>query len=82
MHPLLRRILIRGPFIFLAVAGLAWLMGYLAETYFQGLERGSTLSTLWSVSQFGLIGLAVYAVLEWISYAREKIKSPPSKSNP
>lgn len=72
MHPLLRRLLIRGPFIFLAVAGLAWLMGYLAESYFEGLQRGSTGSILWSVTQFGLIGFVIYAVLEWISFAREK----------
>jgi high-affinity Fe2+/Pb2+ permease len=84
MHPLLRRLLMRGPFMFLAIAGLAWFMGWFAERYFEGLERGSTASTLWSVTQFGLIGTAVYAVLEWISYVREKNKAnlPNNQSEP
>jgi len=60
------------------VAGLSWLMGYLALTYFEGLQPGSTTSTLWSMTKFGLFGLALYAVLEWISYARQTIKKPPT----
>jgi len=75
MHPLLRQLLIRGPIMFIAIAGLAWFMGWFASTYFEGLERGSTASTLWSVTQFGLIGTAVYAFLEWVSYLREKNKA-------
>ena len=74
MHPLVRRLLLRAPFMFIAIAGLAWGMGWLAERFFEGLERGSPASTLWSVTQFGFIGTAIYALLEWVSYLREKAK--------
>jgi hypothetical protein len=79
MHPLLSRMLIRGPIIFLTVAGLSWLMGYLALNLIEGLERGSSEGTLWSMTKFGLFGLALYVVLEWISYAREKNKKLPTE---
>lgn len=75
MNPLVRRLLVRAPFMFVAIAGLAWAMGWFAETYFEGLERGSPSSTIWSVTQFGLIGTAVYVVLEWLSYVRERAKN-------
>lgn len=82
MHPLVRRLLIRAPLMFIAIAGLAWFMGWFAERFFEGLERGSTASTLWSVTQFGLIGTAIYAFLEWVSYLKEKAKKGPSDSQP
>jgi hypothetical protein len=77
MHPLLRRLLVRGPFIFIGVAGLSWLMGYLALNFIDGVQSSSE-DTLWSMTKFGLFGLGLYVVLESVSYAKEKKKQPPT----
>lgn len=78
MNPLLRRLLTRGLFVFVAMAGLAWLMGYLFASFVEGVQPASTASTIWSMTKIGLFGFAMYAVLECASYMRESKKKPPT----
>ena len=78
MHPLVKRLLTRGPFMFLATAGIGWLliklMHWMVTTENSGIEGGDAYS---GPIQFGAAGLVVYAVLECLAYAKEQWKKPP-----
>ena len=79
MHPLLKRLLVRGPFVFIATAGVGLLLGYMFDIYLSDdhvkIQRGDGWS---GPLTFGVIGFAVYAALEWLAYARERWKNGPS----
>ena len=79
MHPLLKRLLVRGPFVFAATAGVGLLLGYAVERLLSNdqvqIQRGDDWS---GPLTFGAIGLVVYAVLEWLAYARERWKKGPT----
>jgi hypothetical protein len=75
MHPLVRRLLIRGPFIFLATAGIGWLliklMHWMVTTENSRIEGGDAYS---GPIQFGALGVIIYAILECLASAKERWK--------
>ena len=80
MHPLLKRLLIRGPFVFATTAAVGWFLGdllirFVSDDHVQ-VQRGETWS---GPLTFGVIGFVVYALLEWLAYLRETWKKDKAK---
>lgn len=78
MNVIVRRLLVRGPFVFAATAGLAMGLGFLFESFMSNdqvkIERGDP----WTGPLiFGGLGVAVYVCLELLASARERWKKPP-----
>ena len=77
MHPLLKRILIRGTFVAVATTGVALLLQSALVKYVNSQPNttieGPTYNITGAVT-FGILGLLTLALLEWIAYAREKTK--------
>ncbi len=79
MHPLLKRILLRGTFVIAATIGVALGLRRALEMFLNSNEAtkitpGESFG-LQGPIVFGLAGFLMYAVMEWISYARDKARA-------
>jgi hypothetical protein len=79
MHPLLKRILLRGTFVIVATIGVALGLRRALEIFLNANEAtkitpGDNFG-LQGPIVFGLAGFLMYAVMEWISYARDKARA-------
>lgn len=84
MHPLLKRILIRGTIVGIATMavamGLRWAFISFVNSQPGTKIEGPTYNVGGALT-FGTLGFAILAILEWIAYARERKKNtPPAKS--
>jgi hypothetical protein len=81
MHVLLKRILIRGPIVFAILFGLGWVLrGALITFMSSGPVELNTDGSLAGPIGYGLFGVLVLCLLEWVSYARERWTNRPPKA--
>ncbi len=79
MHPLLKRLLVRGSFVFIATAGVGLLLRYAVERLLSDDQVQIQGGDDWTGPlKFGAIGFVVYAALEWLAHARERWKKGPT----
>ena len=80
MHPLLKRILIRGTLVAVATTGLALFLQWALVSYVNSQPgtkiEGPTYNVAGALT-FGAFGLVTLAILEWVAYVRERRKHKP-----
>ena len=77
MHPLLKRILIRGTLVAVATTGIALFLQWGLVSYVNAQPGTKIVGPIFNVPGaliFGLLGLVTLAILEWVAYARERRK--------
>jgi hypothetical protein len=79
MHPLIRRILIRGTFVGVGTVAVALGLRRMLETYLNSDPQHFSINPaddfgLQGPIVFGMIGFFLLAIMEWISYGRDRAK--------
>lgn len=75
MAALLRRIVIRGAIVFAIVFGLVVVLRQLLiQLLSSGPVELKTDGNLWGPTGYGLFAVGVLALLEWLTYARGRLR--------